>query len=531
MSLPTHKATTPVKAATSILPSDPTHAYIIRLGEAAFECRCSSIGTIKVCATNMVSRTRYVPTISRSVDVDMQSFTAVAAGQVTGTLHVNGMYFVTKFADEVQYDSEGEMRRLQLGLKIGRVSLDLSFEDKQVLLARIDPIRIGVADDWSQMSTEGQLRLDFSTHIDTSAVLGTAQMLPAIFGLKRRITNLLEEQRRAAHNRLELARLVNEKPNVARTGAIEIMSNQPEQQEGQDLPTTALLPTPLGIPPGTCIVGNIDFKITGLRVALFNGLMNQSKGVHGEIQFVSASLRRWQEAEGTVHRETKFVSGILNMRIINPVVASANQSNGHMTLEESLKRLPPHKPNDDIITIPTLQASMQSRQLSAEPRVVFTFRLSFAGGFDVTFNYAHILTVGDLKKDYVAAFQRAETHASGAKSTSSIAVAAGPLPKPEGMQVVTERVDTDRSATDVMMSNGIEFVPLQAYSIELKLKMLGDATPSFVLERQKKHLPIYLHMLVTLNLEFIINQLCDLYNHNLGKFVEDHGHQAVEDTV
>ena len=459
---------------------------VARVQEVRLTCMLGvSIGTVNFAASQLVGRLRLIPEESRAFSVDLQNLKATSKGRLNGHFNTNGLYFENNHLQLQSGLAPSIKTYVRLSAWIGGMDTSLEFDYRKVLLVQSDPIRVGATDDWSEVSSKNQLRLDFSLRFGTFNVMATTQAVPTLVRLSKDMEKLLEE--RAAKARIELFGVSNVSQTVKELSTRKIDT----KKEETGLQARVLTITPCAIPSGVHVISTIQLEVDRLRLAIYLHHFTDPEAFQGDAGSVRAQLERGINDEDVVTRNLHLHLGFFGIRKLRPKKVTPVQEHEN-TLEDWFEHLRAVAERN-IVKIPTSEARMSSTQEKDSNSLYHRFSLIFTGQVDISLNYALLKQLGELLAAYQEGMKRVrETESRTAPSSPSSELPPGGQPglgmvvgsgnesdKEQFAKLVHPQTIPPPPNVDVIRS--LEYIALENNIQQPQLQLLGDGKQSFFL--------------------------------------------------
>lgn len=473
-----------------------------------------SIGTVDISASMLLGRLHQVPLHSRSFSVDLQTLEILAKGRLAGNLKTDGLYFETSLHDIVHAQKSDLQNCTNISAFIGKTDASLEFDYRKTLLMRTEPIRLGVIDNWTRLTSDNELGLEFSLRFGSFNVIVTTQTIPTIVKLGKDMERLIEDRRTKARTILQ--------SQVSSKTATKLVSAKIDLKEARETwKAGAVLPS--AIPEGTKVVSRIELEADRLRFAVFLHHFTDQEAFRADAGEVKAVLSRTLNDQKVV-RDLDLHLGFFSVIKIRPKqrVTPAQEQENSIQDWFDLMRIASDR---NIFKFPTSQAKMASTQEDNTNRIYHRFSLVFTGQVDISLNYALLKQLGALLAAYHDGMKRIgddeAAENAGPRSAEPTPVATtfdNPL---EGdadgpsKRVLASNIPPPQ-AVDVVGSR--EYIALENNIQQPQLQLLGEATPPLEwLGLQRSHMPALVHEGCTLILESALLELSAVYRRSLSK--------------
>lgn len=492
-------------------------AVLARIQRIKFSCMLGhSIGTVDLTATMLLGRLRQIPMHSRSFSVDLQTLEASSKGRLAGGFKTDGLYFES-YLHDIVHSNQAELRNCTtISAFIGKTDGSLEFDYRKTLLLRTEPIKLGVSDDWTQLTKKNELGLDFSLRFGSFNVIATTQTVPTLLKLGKDLEKLVDDRRGKAR-----ASLVGHQASIPNTK--DAMSKVHLKQARENWKAGAVLPS--AIPEGTKVVGKIELEANRLRLAIFLHHFTDQEAFRADAGEVKAVLGRVLDENKTVVRELDLHLGFFSVKKMRPKQRVTPVQEQENTIQDwfDLLRIASDR---NIFKFPTSQATMASTQQYNTNRIYHRFSLIFTGQVDISLNYALLKQLGALLAAYQDGMKRIEQddaiEGSGIHAPESTPAV---LTNVENMldsdvEGPAKRIKVDDlpppQSVDVVGSR--EYIALENNIQQPQLQLLGEATPPLEwLGLQRSHAPALVHEGCTLILESALLELSAVYRKSLSK--------------
>lgn len=493
-----------------------TTAVLARIQQVKLTCMLGhSIGTIDITATMLVGRLRQIPMHSRSFSVDLQSLDASSKGRLAGRFSTDGLYFETYLHDIVHSKQSDLQNCTNISAFMGKTDASLEFDYRKTLLIRSEPIKLGVSDDWTKLTGENELGLDFSLRFGSFSVIATTQTIPTLVKLGKDMERLIEDRRTKARTVLQSQKSTNLQ--------IKLVPVKVDLKEAREIwKAGAVLPS--AIPEGTKVVGKIELEADRLRFAVFLHHFTDQEAFRADAGEVKAVLGRALDTNKAVKRDLDLHLGFFSVKKLRPkqrVTPAQEQQN---TIQDwfDLLRVASDR---NIFKFPTSQAKMASTQEDNTNRIYHRFSLVFTGQIDISLNYALLKQLGALLAAYKDSMKRIENDEAASNEGTR-----APEPTPTAVHGdMSLDNDSDGPAKRVLAANipppqsvdvvgSREYIALENNIQQPQLQLLGEATPPLEwLGLQRSHAPALVHEGCTLILESALLELSAVYRRSLSK--------------
>lgn len=505
----------PIAKETKVSPTLAT-AVLARVQRVKFKFMLGhSIGIVDIDATMLLGRLRQIPMHSRSFSVDLQALEVSSRGRLAGTFTTGGLYFETYIHDIVHTKLSDLQNCTNISAFIGKTDASLEFDYRKTLLLRTEPIKLGVIDNWTNLTVANELGLEFSLRFGTFSVIATTQTIPTLVRLGKDMEKLIEDRRAKAR-----AALQSQPSSSSLTKLVPAKIDLKEVRETWK--AGAVLPS--AIPEGTKVIGKIELEADRLRFAVFLHHFTDQEAFRADAGEVKAVLGRSLNSKKVIVRDLDLHLGFFSIKKMRPkqrVTPAQEQQNSIQEWFDLLRAAS----DRNIFKFPTSQATMGSTQEDDSNKIYHRFSLVFTGQVDISLNYALLKQLGALLAAYQEGMKRigvdSATENSGIRAPESTPAAVsvdnalesdveGPakpvpasnIPPPQSVDVVGSR----------------EYIALENNIQQPQLQLLGEATPPLEwLGLQRSHAPALVHEGCTLILESALLELSAVYRRSLSK--------------